>query len=67
VYIYSGGELGISSAYAEICRRDGLVHDASQLKVVVALQQLQDQLVRNQSLMGRLRRLPVFGATTVAA
>jgi cell division protein ZapE len=55
--------LGISSAYAEICRRDGLVHDAAQLKVVDALQQLQDQLVRNESFMRRLhRRLPMFSA-----
>ncbi len=54
--------MGISSAYSEICRRDGLVRDAAQLKVVDALQQLQDQLVRNQSFTERLRRLPIIGA-----
>ncbi|MCI0516562.1 MAG: AFG1 family ATPase [Woeseiaceae bacterium] len=55
--------MSISSAYAELCRRDGLVHDAAQLKVIDVLQQLQNRLVRDQSFARRLRRrLPVFGA-----
>jgi cell division protein ZapE len=58
---YSGGELGISSAYAEVCRRDGLVYDAAQLKVVDALQQLQDQLAKDETFMRRLGRLPLVG------
>lgn len=58
--------MGITSAYAEICRRDGLVHDAAQLKVVDALQQLQDQLAAGQSLLQRLyRRIPVIRARKV--
>ncbi|HSD68577.1 MAG TPA: cell division protein ZapE [Woeseiaceae bacterium] len=55
--------MSISSAYAELCRRDGLVHDAAQLKVIDVLQQLQDRLVRDQSFARRLRRrLPAIGA-----
>ncbi len=57
--------MGISSAYAEICHRDGLVQDVAQLKVVDALQQLQDQLIRNRSVMRRWQsRLPMIGTRT---
>lgn len=70
VPMLSGDELGISSAYAELCRRDGLAGDPGQRRIVEILVQLQDHLLRVESLPRRIARqlgLPVRWQAKTAA
>ncbi len=53
----SGKRLSIQQAYRSAVARNGHADDAAQLRVVAALQELQDQLLRDASFAGRLRRL----------
>ena len=52
-----GKYLGIEQAYAATVMRCGQVEDQAQLRVVDALQKLQDEILRAKTLAGRLRRL----------
>ena len=49
--------MGIQKAYSTAVARYGQAEDAAQLRVVSALQKLQDQLLHDATLAGRLRRL----------
>ena len=49
--------MSIQQAYASAATRSGHVEDEAQLRVVDALQKLQDQLLHDATLTGRLRRL----------
>ena len=49
--------MSIQHAYAAAIKRQGQVEDQAQLRVVDALQKLQDQILRAETLASRLRRL----------
>jgi len=52
-----GKYLGIQQAYAATVMRCGQVEDQAQLRVVDALQKLEEQILHAETLAGRLRRL----------
>ena len=48
--------MGIQQAYASAVAQHGHIKDKAQLRVVAALQNLQDQIVRAATISGRLRQ-----------
>lgn len=53
--------MGIKAAYRQVCARDKLEHDPAQIEIVNILQQLQEELIRENSPQRRIvRKLRAF-------